>query len=243
MEPYSSAMDDAGTILVVEDNDALRTGLAVNLAKRGYRVHVAADGAEALKSAFAVRPDLVVLDLVLPGTSGLDVLAELRRRDRDIPVLILSARARTEDKVEGLERGADDYLAKPFELEELLARVAAVLRRGTRRRDREVLWVGGLKIDLERRRVFLDGREVELRGRELDVLSLLAASPGRPRTRQEILDEVWGWDYDGSPRTVDNFILSLRRKIEIDPARPRRLLTERGVGYKLAEDPTSSVDR
>lgn len=230
----SSSMGE--TILVIEDNEALREGLLANFRNRGYRVDSARDGREGMRKAMATRPDLIVLDVMLPGHSGLDILTELRSSRRTVPVLILSARGRTDDKVEGLEIGADDYLAKPFELPELMARVEAMLRR--RRRDvalEETVSFGEAVLDRERRQVFLDGREVELSAKEFGVLDLLAQAPGRPRSREEILDRVWGWDFEGTVRTIDNFIVSLRQKLERDPGRPRHIVTVRGMGYKLVD--------
>lgn len=226
-------MKTGGTILVVEDNDALRAGLVRNLENRGYRVDATGDGGEGLRKALDTQPELIVLDLMLPGRSGLEIVRELRRRRRDVPVLILSARDRTQDKVEGLDCGADDYLAKPFELPELLARVKAMLRRRTSRDEAPIATFGEIEFDSSRRRVLVGGKEVPLSTREFDVFRFLAEAPGRPRTREEILERVWGWDYEGSPRTVDNFIVSLRRKIEEDPARPSHILTVRGLGYRL----------
>jgi DNA-binding response OmpR family regulator len=224
------------TILVIEDNRALREGLLSNFRNRGYRVDSAPDGREGMRKAMATRPDLIVLDVMLPGHSGLDILTELRSNRRTVPVLILSARGRTDDKVEGLENGADDYLAKPFELPELMARVEAMLRR--RRADgarEEAVSFGEAVLDRERRQVFLDGREVELSAKEFGVLDLLAQAPGRPRSREEILDRVWGWDFEGTVRTIDNFIVSLRQKLERDPRHPRHIVTVRGMGYKLVD--------
>ena len=222
------------TILVIEDDRALRKGLALNFKLHGYSVETAADGEEGMRKAFDLRPDLIVLDIMLPGWSGLDILAELRSRQQDVPVLILSARGTTDNKVEGLSIGADDYLAKPFELPELLARVEAMLRR--RRADQPsepAVSFGQVVVDLENRRVSVQDREVTLSAKEFDLLAYLALVPGRPRTREEILNTVWGWDFEGSPRTVDNFILALRQKLETDPKRPRHILTAHGVGYKL----------
>jgi len=222
------------TILVIEDDRALRDGLALNFKLQGYEVETAADGEEGMRKAFDLHPDLIVLDIMLPVWSGLDILAELRHRQQDVPVLILSARGTTDNKVEGLSTGADDYLAKPFELPELLARVKAMLRR---RRDDQpsqpILAFGRVTIDQDKRRVTVEGEEVALSAKEFDLLSFLALVPGRPRTREEILNNVWGWDFDGSPRTVDNFILALRHKLEADPKHPRHILTAHGVGYKL----------
>jgi DNA-binding response OmpR family regulator len=222
------------TILVIEDDRALRDGLVLNFELQGYQVAAAADGEDGMRKAFDLRPDLIVLDIMLPGWSGLDILAELRSRQQDVPVLILSARGTTDNKVEGLSTGADDYLAKPFELPELLARVKAMLRR--RRADQPsqlTVTFGQVKIDQDNRRVTVEGEEVALSAKEFDLLSFLALVPGRPRTREEILNNVWGWDFDGSPRTVDNFVLALRQKIEEDPKHPRHIVTAHGVGYKL----------
>jgi two-component system alkaline phosphatase synthesis response regulator PhoP len=222
------------TILVIEDDRALREGLVLNFELHGYQVDAAADGEEGMQKAFDLRPDLIVLDIMLPGWSGLDILAELRDHNENVPVLILSARGTTDNKVEGLNIGADDYLAKPFELSELLARVEAMLRRRSVDRTAEPpLTFGRVVLDRDTRRVTVRGAEVAMSAREFDLLCFLALIPGRPRTREEILNHVWGWDFEGSPRTVDNFIRSLRRKLEPDPSHPRHILTIHGVGYKL----------
>ena len=222
------------TILVIEDDRALREGLVLNFELHGYRVEAAADGEEGMRMAFDLRPDLIVLDIMLPGWSGLDILAELRDRHQDVPVLILSARGSTDHKVEGLNIGADDYLAKPFELPELLARVEAMLRRRRVNQPSEPpLTFGQVTLDRDKRRVTVRGKDVALSAKEFDLLCFLALIPGRPRTREEILNNVWGWDFDGSPRTVDNFVLALRQKLEADPRRPRHIITAHGVGYKL----------
>jgi len=225
------------TILVIEDNEALREGLVLNLVNRGYRVDSAVDGLEGMQKALETQPDLIVLDIVLPGKNGLDILTELRNHGRSVPVLILSGRDRTEHKVEGLTTGADDYLTKPFELPELLARVEAILRRRRAVHEETPRVVfGSVVVERILRRVVVDGVEVEMSAKEFDVLCLLAEVPGRPRTREEILDRVWGWDFEGTPRTVDNFIVSLRHKIEPDPNRPSHIITVRGVGYKLVRE-------
>lgn len=221
-------------ILVIDGDEQVRFGLAAALGRVGYQTDTARDGVEGRRSARRIRPDLIILDVVLPGRSGIDIVAELRRRGDIVPVLILSARNRTEDKVLGLDAGADDYLTKPFEPAELVARVAALLRR--RRREETgngVERVGAIELDRERRRVAVCGRPVELNAREFDLLCFLADPPARPRSRREILDRVWGWGFEGSERTVDNFIVALRRKLEDDPARPRRIITVRGFGYRL----------
>ena len=206
----------------------------LNFELHGYRVDAAADGEEGMQKAFDTRPDLIVLDIMLPGWSGLDILTELRDRNENVPVLILSARGTTDNKVEGLNIGADDYLAKPFELPELLARVEAMLRRRIIDQPAEPPFVfGRVVLDRLNRQVTVRGAEVALSAKEFDLLCFLALAPGRPRTREEILNNVWGWDFEGSPRTVDNFIRVLRRKLEPVPSDPRHILTAHGVGYKL----------
>ncbi len=227
-------MAEAATVLVVEDDRALSQGLAMNLRRVGYRVLTAADGQAGMRQAFDARPDLIVLDVMLPGYSGLEILDELRRRGERVPVLILSARDRTEHKVEGLGLGADDYLAKPFELPELLARCEALLRRQREEREDEPdIAFGAVRIDPAGRSVTRDGRPVALSAKEFDLLCLLARAPGRVFDRQAILDKVWGFGFEGTARTVDNFISTLRQKIDPDPSRPRHIVTVRGVGYKL----------
>jgi two-component system alkaline phosphatase synthesis response regulator PhoP len=222
------------TILVIEDDRALREGLVLNFELHGYRVDAAADGEEGMQKAFDLRPDLIVLDIMLPGWSGLDILTELRDHNENVPVLILSARGSTDQIIEGLNIGADDYLAKPFELRELLARVEAMLRRrGFDKAPEPPFTFGHVVLDWDNRCVNVNGEEVAMSAREFDLLCFLALIPGRPRTRDEILNTVWGWDFEGSPRTVDNFIRSLRRKLEQDPGHPRHILTAHGVGYKL----------
>jgi len=222
------------TILVVEDDRSLREGLALNFQLQGYRVLTAADGDDGMAKAFDCRPDLVVLDVMLPGWSGLDILAELREKAQDVPVLILSARDKISDKIEGLGLGADDYVTKPFELSELLARVEAMLRRqrGARMSEPEIRF-GKVAIDPVGRSVTVRGEDVKLSAREFDLLLLLARAPGRPYSRDTILDRVWGWGFDGTARTVDNFIMALRQKLEEDPSNPAHIKTVRQVGYKL----------
>ncbi|MFO8070818.1 MAG: response regulator transcription factor [Polyangia bacterium] len=234
MSPQKNDNNADVSILVVEDDRSLREGLAMNLQLQGYRVITAEDGDEGMQKAFDARPDLIVLDIMLPGWSGLDILQELRQKAEDVPVLILSARDQTRDKIQGLDLGADDYVTKPFELPELLARVEAMLRRRrAERRSEPAIEVGDVEVDPEGRTVHKSGEEVHLSAREFDLLLLLARSPGRVFTRDVILDRVWGWGFDGTTRTVDNFIMSLRQKLEDDPSRPRHILTVRQVGYKL----------
>ncbi len=222
------------TVLVVEDDRSIRDGLRFNLERKGLRVLAAQDGEEGMRLAVDEQPDMVILDIMLPGMNGLELLKELRERDRGVQVLILSARDRTEHKIEGLGLGADDYVTKPFDLRELMARVDVMLRR--RRQDREAepeIRFGEIVVDPSGRRVTRGGEELSLSKREFDLLLLLCRSPGRTYTRDVILDRVWGWGFDGTERTVDNFIVALRHKIEPDPNKPTHIRTVRGVGYKL----------
>jgi len=226
-------IDQPPRILVIEDDTSLREGLRLNFELQGYEVATAADGREGLRLALLDEAELIVLDIMLPGRSGLEVLAEVRGRGLDVPVLILSARSSVPNKIEGLRDGADDYVTKPFELPELLARVEAQLRRVRQRRRPGARRFGDLVIDLELRQVQVRGQRVELGAREFDILALLAGAPGRPFSREEILQAVWGAEFDGTSRTVDNFIVMLRQKLEADPSRPRYIRTVRQVGYKL----------
>jgi DNA-binding response OmpR family regulator len=222
------------TILVVEDDRSLREGLAMNFELRGYRVLTAADGEAGVRLAFDERPDLIVLDLMLPGFDGFEILSQLREKEIDIPVLILSARGQVSDKVNGFRLGADDYVTKPFQLPELIARVEGMLRRSRRRRAAlGTIDFGEIAVDPTARTVRRAGREVALLAKEFDLLLLLAGHPGHPFSRETILDRVWGWGFEGTTRTVDNYILSLRQKLEADPAHPRHIVTVRQVGYRL----------
>jgi two-component system alkaline phosphatase synthesis response regulator PhoP len=222
------------TILIIEDDKSLREGLAMNFQLQGYTVLTAKDGKDGMKKAFNTNLDLIILDIMLPVYSGLDILTELREKNELVPVLILSARNNIAHKIEGLGLGADDYVTKPFELPELLARAEAMLRRKrVNQLPRDELVFADVTIDLNGRRVTAQGREVLLSAKEFDLLCLLAQSPGRPYSRDTILNRVWGWDFDGTTRTVDNFIMSLRKKIEANPAKPKHIVTIRQVGYKL----------
>lgn len=227
-------MTEPETILVVEDDRALSVGLDLNLSAEGYRVLVARDGARGLALALEERPDLIVLDLLLPNLDGYEVLERLRARGHDTPVIILSARGEEQDKVKGLKVGADDYVTKPFGLAELLARIEAALRR--RRHVREDgNWVRFGRVAMERngRQVWRESVPVALTAREYELLDYFASHPGRTVSRERLLEVVWGYDYDGTVRTIDNFVRSLRVKLEEDPAKPRHLVTVHGVGYRF----------
>ncbi len=223
-------------ILLVEDDASIREVTAIGLGAAGFTVTTAADGIEGLERWRADRPDLVLLDVMLPRMDGLEVCRAIRR-EATTPVVMLTARADTIDVVVGLESGADDYVRKPFEMPELVARVRAALRRRVAEPDTgpgAVLRLGPLRIDLEGRTVARDGREIPLTRTEFDLLAELAGHPGRVFTRDILLDRVWGYDYLGDSRLVDVAVGRLRAKVEDDPAKPSLVLTVRGAGYKAA---------
>jgi DNA-binding response OmpR family regulator len=220
-------------ILVVEDNADLAFGLRNNLEIEGYDVELVGDGRAGLAAARARRPDLVILDLMLPELDGFRVLRALRGEPGGPPVLILTARGEEADKVRGLRMGADDYVTKPFGLLELLARVEAVLRRTQRAPARRRERFGEVEIDVAARSVQRRGRPVELAPRELDLLLTLLDAEGAALSRLELLRRVWGYPAAVVTRTVDTHVAELRRKLEDDPARPRHILTVRKLGYRL----------
>ena len=222
----------ARTVLVVDDEPTLVAALKYNLEREGYRVLTAADGGAALDVARSRRPDLLVLDLMLPVMDGLEVCRALRR-EMSVPILMLTAKGEEIDKVVGLEIGADDYVTKPFGMRELLARVRALLRRVEPTAETEVLATGDLEIDLKRREARRDGRPLELKPKELELLLYFVRNRGRAFTREQLLRDVWGYDFLGDSRTVDVHIRWLRQKIEAEPAKPVRLITVRGVGYRF----------
>ncbi len=223
-------------ILVVEDDQSLRQGLRTVLERSGFEVDTAVRGLDALKQIRERPPDLVVLDMMLPGLDGSYVLEQARKEGFTAPVIILSARTSLEDKVQGLRKGADDYVTKPFDLEELLARINARLRRS---HGKGIHRFGAVVVDLESRVVQRSGEIVHLTPKEFDLLELLLKNPGLALPRSKILDQVWGADYKGTRRTVDNFVRSLRTKLEDDPENPAHLLTVRARGYRF--DPRGSA--
>jgi DNA-binding response OmpR family regulator len=226
------------TVLVVDDEAAIAEAVRARLDSEGYRVLVAADGPQALETAERERPDLVVLDLMLPGMDGLEVCQQLQR-ERWVPVLMLTARTEEDDKVAGFAVGADDYLTKPFSLRELAVRVRAILRRVERIAtppSTEPLVRGGLALDPARRRVTVDGEDVQLTPLEFEILHTLALDPGVVFTREQLMDRVWGYrDYAGG-RVVDSHVARIRRKIGEDGNEPRFVRTVHGVGYAFRED-------
>ena len=227
-------------ILIVEDNATIAEGIRMNLALEGYTVEVAATGERGLTQARRWDPHLMVLDLMLPGLDGFTVLRTLREEGRELPVLILSARGAETDRLRGFRLGADDYVVKPFSLPELLARVAVMLRRNApdERPTAARTWTfGDVSVDAGSREVLREGAVVLMRPKEFDLLLALLRRDGRVATRAELLDEVWRYEPDVVSRTVDVHILELRRKLEMDPANPRHVLTVRKTGYRLVREP------
>jgi DNA-binding response OmpR family regulator len=225
-------------VLVIEDNRNLATGLRNNLEIEGYEVMIAGDGTTGLALARSESPDLIVLDLMLPGTDGYGVLRTLREEGYDTPVLILSARGEEADKVLGFRLGADDYVAKPFGLMELLARIDALLRRAATTRVKSKLanpvQFGRVHVDPGTHAVLRDGAEVTLRPKEYDLLIALLQRRGQVASRAELLEEVWGYSGEVYSRTVDTHVAELRRKLEDNAAEPEHILTVRKTGYRIA---------
>lgn len=227
----------AARILVVEDERHLAEALADNLELEGFAVEVVHDGEDALAAVRRAEPALVLLDVMLPGCDGFAVCDTLRREGREVPILFLTARGEGDDRVRGLELGGDDYLAKPFDLRELILRVKAILRRAqwmqSPTQSGDTLVLGQVVVDFRAFSVTIEGRETRLSTRETAILRVLAERVGEVVSRAEILDRVWGYDAFPTTRTIDNFIVRLRRLIEPDPAEPRYLHTIRGTGYRL----------
>lgn len=235
------------TILVVEDEPTLIDTLEYNLTRQGYAVSIASDGFKALELARSLRPDLIVLDVMLPGLDGFEI-CRILRREMNVPILMLTARDDEIDKVVGLEMGADDYLTKPFSMRELMARVKAHLRRvrmireemegeettaGDRPLTTAAISFGSLRIDSDRHEVVVGDEILHLKPKEFELLHFLARNRGMALSRDLILERVWDWDFDGGSRTVDVHVRWLREKIEDDPANPTRIVTVRGVGYRF----------
>lgn len=223
------------TVLIVEDETNLVTSLKFNLEREGYRVHTAADGEAGLALARTLRPDLILLDVMLPHLSGTELLRRLRH-ESDVPVLLLTARTAEIDRVQGLDLGADDYITKPFGVAELLARVRAHLRRHARPDGPTApitIVFGDCTLDTARRQLRRGEQAVSLRPKEYDLLAYLAQHPGQTFTRDQLLNEVWNIHFAGGTRTVDVHVRWLRQKIETDPAAPRHLITVRGAGYRF----------
>ena len=245
-DPKRRSADLAGKrVLVVEDDPSIAIGLRINLESEGYVVELAEDGERALELARTTAPDLIVLDVMLPKRNGLEVLHDLREEGRTMPIIILSAKSNEIDKVAGLELGAEDYVAKPFSLAELLARVRGALRRtahlargagaavATGGKRRAPVAFGDVEVDVDGRTVKRAGEVVDITATEFDVLMCLVGERGKALSREEIFRRVWGPNHHGTPRTVDNFIQQLRSKLEADPHDPAFINTVRGVGYRF----------
>ena len=228
-------MADPPLILVVDDEPSYRDALAVALQREGFLVETAADGPEALARFDVARPALVLLDVMLPRISGIDVCRELRARSR-VPIIMVTAKNSEIDAVVGLEVGADDYVTKPFRLRELIARVRAALRRiptvDESADELEIIEIGEVRLDAARHEVFVRGQPVALPLKEFELLELLMTNAGRVLTRDVLIDRVWGPNYFGDTKTLDVHVKRLRSKIELDPANPSRIVTVRGVGYR-----------
>ena len=227
----SSTGPSAKTILIVEDEDNIREVVRRYLEREGFQVREAADGYSALDLIAEQEPDLIVMDLMLPGIDGLTLTRQLRQRSR-VPVIMLTARGETSDRVRGLDLGADDYMPKPFSPRELVSRIHAILRRAAPTEAAHVRF-GEVDLDLDSRTVIVREERVKLTAKEFDLLWFLANHPGQVFTRERLLDNVWGKEFAGDPATVTVHIRHLREKIEPDPAEPRHLITVWGVGYRL----------
>ncbi len=229
----------AGTILIVDDEKAIVDILKFNLQKEGFNTLSAYDGQEGLRLAREASPDLILLDVMLPHIDGFEVCRTLRAEGDNVPIIMITAREEETDKVFGLELGADDYITKPFSLRELVARVKTNMRRArsaeTPRDGGEVMRRRDLLIDLERHAVFKNGEELDLTQREYELIKFLAAEPGKVISRQELMSEVWQYDYYGDLRAVDVAVRRLREKLEDNPAEPEYVITKRGAGYYFAE--------
>lgn len=225
-------------VLIVDDEKTLVKALKFNLEKEGFRVEEAYDGEEALTKVFDLVPDIVVLDLMLPGLDGFEVCRQIRKK-LELPIIMLTAKGDDIDKVLGLELGADDYMTKPFNPRELIARIKAILRRSNVRDEglRKHIQVGDLQIDFLQHRVRVGEREIDLTSKEFALLSFLASNAGRVYSRDQLLEQVWGYNYYGDARTVDVHIRHLREKIEEDPGNPQLVITVWGTGYKFREEP------
>jgi two-component system response regulator RegX3 len=226
---------DPPTVLVVEDEESFIEALVVGLKREGFLVKVARDGVEAIEVFDSIRPDLVLLDVMLPRLSGIDVCRELRSRSR-VPIIMVTAKGGEIDTVVGLEVGADDYVTKPYRLRELVARMRAVLRRSPTVEEvttGDVLEVGEVRLDPERHEVYVGNRSVSLPLKEFELLELLLTNAGRVLTRETLIDRVWGPHYVGDTKTLDVHVKRLRSKVEDDPSVPRRITTIRGLGYKF----------
>lgn len=222
------------TILIIEDDISILMGLKDNLEYEGYQVLTETNGRKGLESAIRKQVGLVLLDLMLPGLNGYEICRKIKQQKPSLPVIMLTARSSEMDKVSGLDTGADDYVTKPFSLPELLARIRAVFRRTTLEKDiPDQFYFGKINLDFSKLQARVDGKEVSLSAREFAILEYFIRHEGEAVHRHDLLNEVWGYEAMPTTRTVDNFILDLRKKLEEDPSRPKHLLSVRGVGYRF----------
>lgn len=221
------------TVLIVEDDASLRETVQLYIEREGWRCLIANNGTNGTDQIQRFRPDLVLLDIMLPDINGFQVCQQVRKLGYFVPILMLTARAEEGDRIQGLAVGADDYLTKPFSAKELVARVKALLRRAYSSGYRDVRCTNGVVIDRYQRHAFLGGELLDLRGREFELLAQLVDSPGRAYTREELLERVWGYDFEGDARIVDVYIRKLREKIELAPAQPQYIQTVWGIGYRF----------
>ncbi len=222
-------------ILIVDDESNMRRGLRDNLEFEGYEVSEAEDGVHALETLKEIKPDLIVLDVMMPRLSGFEVCKTLRREGNNVPIILLTAKGEEIDKVLGLEIGADDYVQKPFSIRELIARVKAILRRSGESSSDELTTIGQLTVDFKKYTATKSGGEEKLSHKEFEILQYLIDHQGETVDRYELLKNVWGYNEQPTTRTVDNFIVRLRQKIETDPSKPKHIITVHGSGYKLIQ--------
>lgn len=233
-------------ILIVEDNADLVNLLKINLSDQGHTIHTALNGQQGLDQYRQVNPDLVILDVMMPKIDGIEVCKEIRENDKVTPILMLTAKSEEIDKILGLEIGADDYMTKPFSIRELIARVKAMLRRveaqSQDKKDlQEILNFDGLQVNTKKRKVTIKGDSLELTSKEYDLLLLFFSNPGKAYSREELLNDIWGYSYEGYSHTVNSHINRLRSKIEEDPSDPHYIRTVWGVGYRFADNEESKA--
>ena len=222
------------TILVVEDDVSILRGLHDNLKFEGYKILTAKEGYEGLRLALEESPDMLILDIMLPGLNGYDICRKVKDKKPEIPVIMLTARGKEVDKIAGLDLGADDYVTKPFSLPELLARIRAVFRRYHKKEiDQKKYSFGKVVLDFKKYQAFVGKKEIKLSGREFEIIKYLVEHAEEVVHRHDLLDEVWGYDSEPTTRTVDNYILDLRKKLEENPSTPKHIISIRGVGYKF----------
>ena len=231
--PQTAAPVPPAKVLIVEDDLAILTGVSINLRHEGFALIQAQDGDAGLRKAIDESPDIIILDVMMPGMNGFEVLREIRRRGINVPVVMLSAKGMEQDKIMGLELGADDYISKPFSIRELIARIHAVLRRHRQTSTNNCAF-GCVEVDFDEHVVRRSGVEVPMTAQEFRLLQYLLEHPEKVFTRQALIEGAWGFDYQGTARTVDNFVRNLRAKLEEDPEEPSHFLTVRGVGYRFS---------